>query len=176
MKKHNVKRHEVVQPLDTSYRYIPLTRGLNAVVDAEDFEHLSQWNWHALKSSKSNTLYAIRKHGVLMHRVLMKCEEYEQIDHKDGDGLNNRKANLRKCDKYQNQHNRGLVCTNTTGYIGVTRNYYPRKDGIQTLYRAQIHIDGRQVTVCYSRDAETAARAYDKAARERGEFARLNFP
>lgn len=44
MKRH-VKRHEVVQPLNESYRLIPLTQGQNAIVDVNDFGRLSKWNW-----------------------------------------------------------------------------------------------------------------------------------
>jgi hypothetical protein len=63
-KRSAVKRHAVTQPLDTSYRYIPLTRNLNAIVDADDFDWLSKWNWHAVWNPCTKSFYATRTNVV----------------------------------------------------------------------------------------------------------------
>src|SRR5258706_13665947 len=61
MPKPRVVRHEVTQPLNESYRLIPLTQNQNAIVDVEDFEWLSQWYWMAMFSPEADTFYVIRR-------------------------------------------------------------------------------------------------------------------
>ena len=94
----------------------------------------------------------------------------EQIDHIDGDKLNNRWSNLREATHSENQHNRGIISTNTSGYKGV---YWYRSRG---KWRAQISFDRRNPKVLgYFDNIEDAAAAYAKAAREfHGEFARVS--
>lgn len=92
-------------------------------------------------------------------------------DHINGDRTDNRLANLRAATSSQNGMNKGLLAHSTTGFKGVT--FYHRDRN----WRAYIKVDRRQRHLGYYADAESAARAYDDAARElHGEFARLNFP
>lgn len=168
------ERQAVTQPLNTSYRFIPLTRGKIAVVDAEDFDFLSRWRWFAVAPCQ-NTFYAARHEGrkfVYMHCALL--PDCVHVDHRDGDGLNNRRANLRASTHRQNLCNRGKQRNNTSGYKGVIRT----NDGKWT---AQIHVrTGKQRKMWNLGtfpSADQAACAYDNAARTlHGKFAKLNFP
>lgn len=91
---------------------IPLSQGLVALVDDEDYEELSQYKWHAVKHR--NTYYAVRNHpvypsyrvNVKMHRQIMRAQENEIIDHKNGNGLDCQRNNLRIASSSQNAANR----------------------------------------------------------------------
>ena len=71
MPKLRVKRHAVTQPLDQSYRLIPLTQGQNAIVDVEDFEWLDQWNWCAQWTGRH--FYAVRHDGIELRSMAECC-------------------------------------------------------------------------------------------------------
>ena len=94
-----------------------------------------------------------------------------KIDHIDGDGLNNRRANLRHCTNQENCRNQGLARNNRSGFKGVS--WYPNSG----KWVATIWDGKRKVFLGYYADPVEAARAYDAKARELfGEFARPNFP
>lgn len=154
---------------------IELSQGKVAVVDDEDFEWLSQWKWCAVRNH--HTFYAIRKERladgkrqtVRMHREIMNVEAGIKVDHKDGDGLNNTRNNLRAATNQQNLWNRLLPSHNTSGYKGIYR--------VKSKWRAEIKVNGTKKSLGYFSSAEEAARQYDVVAKElHGEFARLNFP
>ena len=91
-----------------------------------------------------------------------------QLDHRDGDGLNNRIENLREATHAENQHNRGPYATNKSGFKGVCWHKRSRK------WVAAIKVDGRQVHLGYFMDPEAAHSAYRVAAeRLHGHFARV---
>lgn len=116
---------------------IKLSRGKFAIVDDEDFDWLNQWNWHAGKSYYSqNNFYASRKIGdkkicqfsIFMHRLIMNFPKGLVVDHIDGDGLNNRKSNLRAVTQCINGLNRTkLTKHNTSGFLGVYWNKASKK-------------------------------------------------
>jgi hypothetical protein len=149
---------------------IKLTKNKETLVDDEDFERLSKYKWHAHK--ERYTFYARRrsKHGrFFMHREIMKCPENLEIDHIDGDGLNNQKKNLRICTQSQNFANRNKLRNNTSGYKGVSW-YKPGKK-----WRTQIKVNCHVKHLGYFSTPEDAAQAYNIAAeRYHGEFAKLN--
>lgn len=158
---------------------IVLTQGKVAKVDDCDFEWLSQWEWHANKKTTKSTYYAMRnvrtedkkQRTVLMHRLIMDAPPESQVDHRDGDGLNNQRDNLRLATGNQNNCNAGIRRDNSSGYKGVG---WLKGNG---KWRARIRVNGRSVFLGYFDDKEEAARAHDRAARElHGEFAWLNFP
>lgn len=148
---------------------IALTKGFFAIVDDEDMEMLSQYRWHASISNHkpllvyaSTTLPGGRK--VSMHRMLL-GEPAGHVDHKNDNGLDNRRFNLRKATPGQNtahQKNRSK-----SPYKGI----YSRGK----VWCASIHQDGRSRHLGTFDSAERAAVAYNVAALEvHGEFARLN--
>lgn len=149
-------------------REIPLTCGLVAIVDEADYEILSRFQWRATSSRGRNTCYAARKEGghtILMHRQIMATPRGMVTDHVNGDGLDNRRANLRICTNGDNLKNRCRPRTNTSGFKGV------REHRGQFLARV-----GREHLGTYLTAAD-AAKAYDAAAKiAYGEYARLNFP
>jgi len=178
-----VTRREIPQPSDPSYRLIALSKGKVAIVDAADYEWLMQWAWHAHSRKKKGCrqFYAMRKEtnfsgngpkqtNVWMHRVILGCEKKEFGDHKNGDSLDNRRNNLRKCSTEQNAQNAGPCRTNTSGFKGVHRTW-------NNKWAAVIRKFPNRIRVGTFHSAEEAARAYDAAAKRlHGEFAFQNFP
>jgi len=155
-------------------REIYLTRGLVTLLDNDDYESMRHWTWYASNSSKHP--YAIRRLSqpprpiIVMHRVIMNAPDDAVVDHINGDSLDNRRCNLRICTTQENVRNRRTRAA-SSGFKGVSLHSQSR------LWRAAIHIDAKQITLGYFKDAVDAAHAYDDAAREYfGSFARLNFP
>lgn len=158
-------------------KLIPLTRGFFTKVDDADFDWLNQWKWCACPAP--HTVYAIRverqaageiKKTVLMHREIAGVLGLK-IDHWDGDGLNNQRANLRPANNSQNSSNRQKLSGYSSKFKGVSWNSQKRK------WKAGLRIWGTAIFLGYHDVEEAAARAYDAAARcHFGKFARLNFP
>ncbi len=152
-------------------KLIPLTKGLFAQVDDEDYDMLMRHKWQAHKSR--NTYYAnsaIYENGkqiyLTMHRVIMKAEKGVLIDHKDRNGLNCQKSNLRKCNHSENNANR--KSSGYSRYLGVS--FFRGK------WVAQITINKKTLLIGSFDSEKEAAIAYDKRALEvRGEFANPNF-
>src|SRR5690606_32935572 len=154
-------------------RVIP---GLFALVDSEDISHVKLYNWTA--RPVGGTVYAVRcakkpdgkRTNIYMHRDLMP-DDNAYVDHINGDGLDNRRANLRHATHRENLLNRGAVQGSESPYKGVS---YHKLTG---RWRARIKSDGKTRYLGTHATQEEAARAYDRAAREMfGEFAWVNFP
>ena len=152
--------------IDISTRKHPNTF---AMVDDDDFDRLNQWKWRAITGPR--TKYA-RRHGsgVLMHCEILAAPPGMERDHRDGNGLNNQKNNLRVCTKSQNQCNARKHRNGTSSdYVGVS------KDTRYGGYRARITIDKKVIWLGCFKTQEEAARIRDLAAiKYHGEFARLN--
>lgn len=156
---------------------IPLRGDKFAVVDGDDYEWLSQWHWGTTgafqtgknRRRKKRSVYARTTQDgneVYMHRLILQLKKGELCDHINRDTLDNRRENLRKATKSQNNQNAKRLEKNTSGYKGV----YWAKD--RDCWRARITLNLGSFTT-----PEEAARAYDRTAIERhGEFAALNFP
>jgi hypothetical protein len=151
-------------------RYIPLTRGLWAIVDAADFERLNKHRWYASPSG-GGKMYARRntKTGtILMHREIMKPPKGKHVDHWDRNGLNNRPDNLRNCTPQQNEYNKP-----PRGKKSQFKGVYPDGD---KWYAAIKHKGKRHYLGTFDDEVE-AAKVRDRKAYElEGEFAYLNFP
>lgn len=146
-------------------REIALTRGQVAIVDYADYEMLMGYKWY-LHTSRKSKYAATWNDGknTRMHRIILGISDPKIIvDHINGNGLDNRRHNLRLCTVQQNNWNRRSLAQK-------------RFVGIELLpsgkYRAKFHL-----TLGTFHTEELAAKAYDEAIiKLRGEFARLNFP
>ena len=155
-------------------RSIPLTQGYVALVDAADFEMLSHFKWSA--EVDGSTAYAVKARmcrrgggNVFMHRMIMLPEPGQSIDHINGNGWDNRRANLRVCTHAENMRHRRRPSHNTSGFKGVSWDRQSRS------WDARISARGEQRYLGHFKTAESAAAAYDAAARElHDDFARLN--
>jgi hypothetical protein len=150
---------------------IELTQGYSAEIDFSDWWKVQGYTWRAHIVPK--TVYAvtrIRDRGnVYMHRLIKPSPEGLQIDHEDGDGLNNRYVNLRHATSKQNSAN-AYRAHNATGYIGVSAAPSGR-------WTARVKKDGTLRGLGTFDTAEEAARVRDAwVLAEYGEFAILNFP
>lgn len=152
---------------------VPLSKGYVATIDAEDADLVLQYRWSAAEIGR--TVYAQRSvkradgrwTTQKMHQLLT---GFARTDHRDGNGLNNRRENLREATQRQNMCNQRRQSP-TSGYKGVT--WYKSR----SKWRAFIVAHGTNHHIGYFATAEDAARAYDVVAREQhGEFATLNFP
>ena len=161
-----------------AFRRIPLTQDRFAIVDPQDYPRLSRYKWRLCRTKGKNVLYAersVRLPGgrysrLLMHRQLIKAPEGYVIDHINGNGLDNRRANLRLATVAQNAWN-SRKRNPRSGYKGVC---FASDKG---LWRAAIVCHGRKIHLGYFKDKITAAKAYDSAAiKYYGEFAKPNFP
>jgi hypothetical protein len=172
MAKHRVHRHDVPQPDNPSYRLIPLTQNQNALVDTDDYDWLMQWNWFAHRNRPTATFYAWRR-GPDTTQISMQEEitGRKDIDHRNRNGLDNRKANLRACTVHQNARNRGKAKGKTSKYLGVSW------DSDCGKWKAEITPNRTRIRLGRFISEKQAAEAYDAAALEHfGEFACLNFP
>jgi hypothetical protein len=163
------------------------THGRHEVLlDDEDYEWVSKHRWQVNPQNNPNykgpdKFYVVRstsikgkKKNFSLHREIVKAPKGMQVDHTNGNPLDNRRSNLRLCTPRQNSANRVKASNNTTGFIGVTY----RADQPQRPYCAQ-HFDKKLGGGFskYFRTAEEAAVYRDKQMIDKyGEFAGLNFP
>lgn len=154
---------------------IPLSQGRVALVDKLSFGKVFKYKWHADKTSNTYRAksYNGRKNGkqvpIVMHRLITNAPKGTDVDHINGDGLDNRRSNLRVCTKAENLRNMHARY-GTSRYKGV---YWQKENN---KWRGHIRIDGKLFHLGCFIDESQAAKAYDKAAIEHfGEFANLNF-
>lgn len=178
-----------MQPESSDSCLIPLTKGLSAIVDAADYLALSAYKWRVSGSKKTadgrqRTYYAVRFAGphhhrgdkrplLWMHRAILGLPggQHPEVDHINGNGLDNRRCNLRAATTPQNAANTYPPSNNKSGYKGVSLIT------VHGVWVANIRVNGQPVHLGRFLTAEDAARAYDAVALQHyGEFARLNLP
>jgi len=152
---------------------VKLTRGKWAIIDAADADSVLQFRWSVTVTPHGS--YAMRMNAgnkySALHRFIMGEPEGLEVDHIDGDTLNNSRSNLRVATSRQNGQNTRLASTNRSGFKGV---YFSNSNG---KWIARISINNRGKTLGLFDDPIEAALAYDEAVRiEAGEFGRYNFP
>ena len=154
--------------------YIWLNDDYQAIIDANDFDLVSRYNWGASERiyKQKNKCYAVTVHNtniLSLHRLLMNPPPDMEVDHINGESLDNRRCNLRLATSSQNSMNIGIRSNNKTGYKGVSAG--------NGGYRACIQFQGIAISIGYYATAIEAAKAYDDSARKlHKEFAWLNFP
>lgn len=154
-------------------KQIPLTQGKFALVDDEDYEFLNQWKWcyqipgYAVRGIKKNGKTKI----MIMHRVILKASRGTVLDHINGNGLDNRRSNLRICTQQQNTRNSHKRRTSISSkHKGV---HYSTKD---QRWVTQIQQGGKRVHIGHFKSEHHAALAYDLWAHDLFDnFARPNF-
>lgn len=155
---------------------ISVSQGRKAIVDNDDYELLSQYKWY-LHVSRRRTAedlhycwtHQVDGHNVLMHRLIMNAQPGQFVDHINGNGLDNRKANLRLCSKSQNAQNI-KARWGKSRFKGVYWHKHRKK------WAVEININGKKKSLGHYIDEVEAAKVYDKVARQYfGEFADVNF-
>lgn len=153
---------------------IKLTRGFFSLIDSEDLEKVSNHSWCIHKNGKQGKVYAaarINKSLFLLHRFILGINNKKiQIDHINGDTLDNRKLNLRICFQKENLRNSNKHLDSKNKYKGV---FYNKRN---KNWRSVICKDYKRYEIGSFKTQKEAAKAYDKKAIELfGKFAKLNF-
>jgi hypothetical protein len=160
---------------------IPLTQGKVSLVDDDDFEYLNQFNWHmstyrelnyAKRNVRAGTSHKLRP----MHREIFEYRGIDltnlEVDHINGDGLDNRRSNLRLATHKENLANcakRSATRCKNHGFKGITFNPKNAK------WVAQIAVNGKHIECGEYNTPSKAANAYDDAAVQYfGKFAKTN--
>ncbi len=145
------------------------------MVDDEDYEYLNQFKWHidenhgCFYASRNIPLGNKKRTIVSMHRIIMGAKKGEFIDHRDRNGLNNQKSNLRFANPSQNGANTNSRKNSTSKYLGVS--WHIR----DLIWNAAMTFNGKSIHIGYFDTEIEAALAYNKKAIElHGEFANLN--
>jgi hypothetical protein len=157
-------------------KQIALSKGKFALVDDEDYDYLMQWNWYYHPKGYAVSVTSSRKKDgtyfqktIRMHTMVMRDECGKEIDHKNLNGLDNQKHNLRFSSRSQNLMNRGIQKNNSSGFKGVS---YHKK---ASKWFAQIMLNKKQKFLGLFDCKIEAAKVYNQAAiKYHGEFARLN--
>ena len=136
--------------------------GFKFLIDPEDFDKIKNESFHLCHG------YVCSGKDKLLHRILMNAPDDMEVDHINGDKLDNRKSNLRLCTNQQNNMNVGKKKNNTSGFKGVCFHKKRQK------FQAQISIDGKKKHLGYFEKAKDAYKVYCKACvKHHGEFHHL---
>lgn len=140
----------------------------HVLIDREDFEKINRYSW-SINTPKRGRLYVRSSHHVLLHRFIMDAPAGKEVDHINGNLLDNRKKNLRVCERCDNVKNRSVNKNSSSGLRGV---YWDAESG---KWAAAISFNKKRIKIGRYATKVQAARAYNEAAKKyHGEFARLN--
>ena len=150
-------------------RRVMALRGEVVLVDKEDFDRFGHRVWRVNTGGTGRRFVLVGPDR--LHRAIMQPGPGQQVDHINGDPLDNRRSNLRLCTPAQNSCNRGPQAHSTSGFKGVSWHKVHKR------WTARIRLNHKRHHIGCFDTAEDAARAYDDAARRiHGPFAFLNFP
>lgn len=166
-----------------SMKTIKLTRGYEAIVDDEDFERVSALNWCVLGNKRSKSVYAYKKVwqkdskseiSLRMHNfILGDIEKGKEVDHINGNTLDNRKSNLRAVSHMENLWNAKLRKDNKHGKRGIY-SVAGASGKTKKRWYSQIAHKGKVYYLGIYTTKEEAGRAYENKAKElRGDFLRI---
>lgn len=145
------------------------SQGVNFLYDDEDEALVKQYTW--CLSKRGYIITSVNRRKVCLHRMILPIDSGFDIDHINGNKLDNRRSNLRVCTHQQNCFNQKKRCTNTSGYIGVSKMKRVNR------YEAYINLSGKKIYIgLYDTALEAAINRDIAALYYYGEFARLNFP
>lgn len=156
--------------------FIELTHGRTASIDRADLPLVEKYNWrtHNTAFNKHNYYAVTDINGVVVfiHRLILGITDRKiTVDHINGDGLNNRRDNLRVCSSAENARNQKVNANSKSGLKGVCLHSDEKK------WVATIGFNSKHIYIGRFATKEEAAHAYDARAKELyGEFARLNYP
>jgi hypothetical protein len=164
-------------------RWLRLTRGKFALVDADLFDTLNRrrWRWNADGKSSGHVMSGSRDTFVYLHHVVLGMRSGVVVDHRNNDGLDCRRENLRVASIQGNGANRGKFLGSrgrrfTSRYKGVINRSKHLSAGADP-WLARIRVDGQLIHLGRFATEHEAALAYDRAAVQHfGEFAKTNFP
>lgn len=158
----------VIIPPGPSIAYLPLTQGLYALIDRDDAAQVERWNWCVIRpSGLPRPMRRENRRAVLLYRKLLNAPAESLVDHRNGNTLDNRRANLRLCTSAQNLRNTTPVGSGKSGRRGVSWDGYTGK------WRAWLMLDGKLVASSRHKRFEDAVAARERAEREHfGEFRR----
>lgn len=145
---------------------IQINNGHNLIIDDKDWDILKMVNWYASKNTTGTNKYYARGHDLFtgnkltLHRFLLDAKDGELVDHINGNGLDNRRCNLRICTNQQNQYNREKNSNNTSGYKGVSWCNSNKK------WKSYIWVDGRNKYLGQYDTPEDAYSSYKKASKQ----------
>ena len=149
---------------------IPLTQGQFAIVDDADFETLSQFKWFFKRGYAVRNQYDgnYKQRMVFMHVEIINTPKDFQTDHINGNGLDNRRENLRICSAAENSRNQKLHKNNKNLLKGVSRVHKMKK------FRARIMVSGKEKHLgCFSTPEEAHAAYCEAAKKHFGDYARF---
>jgi len=162
--------------IDGNVATVPLSKGLSAIIDVGDVHLVCDANWHAWASTPGKPRYAMRnvrmpngrQTTVKMHRIILSPSDGGHVDHINGDGLDNRRCNLREVTPLQNAMNRQDNSNNTSGVRGVSWSAMVQK------WHAQIWINRKRIHLGFHEDINDAGDAYIAASiKYFGEYSHL---
>lgn len=145
--------------VDGDVAYIPLTQGYEAVIDVADLPIIEGINFCAFV--RPNTIYAVSRYkkGGMMHQIINRTFDGFVTDHIDGNGLNNRRSNLRTALQSENLQNKRKYKNNTSGFKGVSWHSSSKK------WRATISAGGVRAHLGSFETPEEAYKAYCEASK-----------
>lgn len=137
------------------------------LLDDEDYDSISKYKWYVIKNK--NTFYAQRnekKTVIKMHRQILKIRNSYLVDHKDHNGLNNQKYNLRECTTKQNNMNKLPYGKINISGVDIRNN----KNG--NSYRVRIVVNGKRIYLGTYKTLDVALNIRNEnAIKYHGEFA-----